>query len=214
MKKNKILIILAFLSISIARAQSFEIDPVDFDTINQITVNGKKTGKWIVYKLEKSSNGKVLTLKSEEGAYRSNKKEGAWKTYFSNGNCKDQINYKAGSANGSVCLYHKNGKISEIGFWAKEHWVGSYKSFYENGKLKSEFNFNDKGQRNGVQKYYYENGSIAKECYFVNGKEKGTLTEYTQAGGVKGETKYKKGKVVSATLIISQQPGTARSKSS
>ena len=48
---------------------------------------------------------------------------------------------------------------------------GLVKDYYEDGKLKSEINFNN-GVREGEAKFYWENGNLKEIRNYVNGRVK------------------------------------------
>ncbi len=58
---------------------------------------------------------------------------------------------------------------------------GLIKSFYDNGKLKSEINYSN-NVREGEAKFYYENGNIKEERNYVNGKVDGLVKKYNKEG--------------------------------
>ncbi len=58
---------------------------------------------------------------------------------------------------------------------------GLVKSYYDNGKLKSEINFSN-NVREGDAKFYYEDGNIKEERNYVNGKIEGLVKKYNKNG--------------------------------
>jgi TonB family protein len=58
---------------------------------------------------------------------------------------------------------------------------GLIKSFYPNGKTKSEINYSN-NVREGEAKFYYENGNIKEERNYVNGKVEGLVKKYNKDG--------------------------------
>ena len=58
---------------------------------------------------------------------------------------------------------------------------GLIKSFYDNGKMKSEINYSS-NVREGEAKFYYENGNIKEERSYVNGKVEGLVKKYNKDG--------------------------------
>jgi TonB family protein len=58
---------------------------------------------------------------------------------------------------------------------------GLIKSYYDNGKLKSEINFSN-NVREGDAKFYYENGNIKEERNYNNGKVEGLVKKYNKDG--------------------------------
>ncbi len=58
---------------------------------------------------------------------------------------------------------------------------GLIKSYYDNGKLKSEISYSN-NVREGEAKLYYENGNIREERDYVNGKVDGLVKKYNEDG--------------------------------
>ena len=58
---------------------------------------------------------------------------------------------------------------------------GLIKSFYDNGKLKSEINYSN-NVREGEAKFYYESGNIKEERNYSNGKIEGLVKKYNEKG--------------------------------
>lgn len=58
---------------------------------------------------------------------------------------------------------------------------GLIKSYYDNGKLKSEIHFSN-NVREGDAKFYYENGNIKEERNYINGKVEGLVKKYNKDG--------------------------------
>jgi TonB family protein len=61
---------------------------------------------------------------------------------------------------------------------------GLIKSYYDNGKLKSEINYAN-NIREGDAKFYYDNGVIEEERNYVNGKVDGLVKRYNKDGKLK-----------------------------
>lgn len=61
---------------------------------------------------------------------------------------------------------------------------GLIKSYYNNGKLKSEINYSD-NIREGIAKFYYPNGNIKEELNFIDGAVDGVVKEYYEHGQLK-----------------------------
>lgn len=116
--------------------------------VNQVFdfIDGQKVGKYIAYF---DSENKLI---KKEGLLNKSNESGEWKYYN-----KQQILVQSG--------VFENG--NKIGLW---------KSFYDNGKLKFEENYNNDGKLNGVYKFYSENGTLTEEFLYKND----LLTEYKQ----------------------------------
>lgn len=61
---------------------------------------------------------------------------------------------------------------------------GLIKSYYSNGKLKSEINYID-NIREGIAKFYYSNGNLEEELNFIDGAIDGVVKEYYENGKLK-----------------------------
>ena len=71
---------------------------------------------------------------------------------------------------------------------------GVWKSYYENGRIKSSVNYKD-GMVNGEAYFYYDNEQKAPraETYFTNDNMEGKYTEFYENGTIKADMTYKKG---------------------
>lgn len=66
--------------------------------------------------------------------------------------------------------------------------------YYENGKLKTEANY-DHDKLYGIGRVYYENGKVSTETNYRNGKPDGLMKTYYEDGTLKEEATYKDGKI-------------------
>jgi len=89
--------------------------------------------------------------------------------------------------------YYKNGKLkSEIPFKNGKR-SGMIKHYYENGNLQVEAPWSD-GKISGLSKSYYENGKLASEIPYIDGKVSGIFKRYHETGNLMGEWPYRDGK--------------------
>lgn len=202
---KKFILVILFITCKIGLAQSFEI--INNDTLNYTDAGGLKQKYWIFYGKTKKVPGFKDDQKVEEGFYQDNKKVGIWKTYFSNGNVKNELTYTNNRPSGYAKMYHANGKVAEEGLWENNKWVGGYKYYFENGNLSYEWNYNKEGKREGVQKYYHENGNVMIEGDWKDGKEAGTIKEYYEDGSIRAEKNFKDGALdVASTKVYEPKP--------
>lgn len=204
MKKKIVFIAVAFLSATFSQAQSFQVSSLTTDTINSTDGKGKKQGRWVFYGGQKDSSCYGKNQIVEEGQYDKGKREGQWINYYCNGNKKSVLSYKNGIPSGKLELFDTTGKMVEEGTWQNNRWVGEYKSYYPSGKLQYAFLFNEKGKRQGLQKFYYENGNVATETDFNDGFEDGIYKEYDNNGKLKTGKIYRKGKIVSEYVSVTE----------
>lgn len=165
------------------------------DTVNFVDNNNLKQGHWVITNEVKNLPGYAPTQVVEEGEFKDNRKYGKWYYYFSNDKVKQILTYNNNRPNGYAVFYYKNGNKREEGIWKNNRWVGEYKYYYENGNLKNHWNYNENGQRTGVQKYFHENGNLMIEGEWQNGKESGYIKEFYENGEKKSERYFNDGKL-------------------
>lgn len=130
MKKNKSLLLIFFLFISVF-------------AVSQTKENEKK---------EYYENGKLEYLgKSINGV-----KTGEWKYYFENGQLKEIGNFENDDATGIWKSYYETGKLKSIGKYIEGNEAGEWKFYDENGKLVETIKYFDGKQSDNIppiQKY-------------------------------------------------------------
>ena len=121
--------------------------------------------------------------------YRSYK----YSPYFSVQSGQYENNYKTGLWQFKDSVLNS----SEHSFYTNDKKNGKYKSFYINGKLKSEGQFKD-DIKEGNWKYYNENEILIKECNYLSGRKFGKYSEYYPNGTIKviGEFAFTSGKEI------------------
>lgn len=170
-------------------------------------------GKAITY----FSNGKPYANYD----YVSGKINGEEKKFYKNGALQYKINSIDGKLNGDLIEYYDNGKIKQkckfikdyrqgyaINYYNNEkntiksegNYIdneanGSWKFYYNNEKLESEGNFNQKGVKDGLWKVYDKTGILLQELNYSDGKFNGSLKYYTKEGKIWEDFNYKKGKI-------------------
>ena len=158
---------------------------ISHENTNRTDETGLKQGYWIV-----KDNESVI----EEGNYLNDKKNGLWKSYFTNGNLKSEITYEQGVAKGNANHYYKDGTLRESGNWQVDHWEGGYKYYYESGQLSYDWFYNENGKRQGEQRYFHANGKKMYEGNWQDGKTEGVLKVYNESGLLVQEKVYNNGK--------------------
>ena len=134
-----------------------------------------------------------------EGFVVNHKFEGLKKLYSKNGNISYQANMINGSgwsfylANGkqygTYKEWYENGKLLEISNWNNSLQHGARVTFFENGviKLKDFWTF---GKRNWLFRDYYSNGNLQTSRIFKNGREEGQTQSYHENGKLQIEFSY------------------------
>ena len=113
---------------------------------------------------------------------------GTVKAYYINGNVSAVFTYKDGKSFGEDILYHFNGKPAIVSTDNCSITDGPLKSYYANGQLKHDYNFQH-GNLHGFYKEYSEKGVLLEEGYFYNGAAHDVTKIYDENGKLK-ETQY------------------------
>jgi antitoxin component YwqK of YwqJK toxin-antitoxin module len=174
------------------------------DTLNREDENGWKQGYWIIKAEMLEGNLCPAGQKVEEGRFLNNRKIGTWKYYFCSGRVKSEMTYREDKS--AYCKnYYENGILQEEGVWKNGDWVGKYKYFYESGKPFYDFQFDENGKREGLQKYFHENGNTMIEGEWSDGKESGVIKEFNAYGQLVSEKTFNEGKL-DETSVKSYKP--------
>jgi hypothetical protein len=94
---------------------------------------GERLGSYIRY----FADGKTAT----EGSYLLNKKDGRWRSYFSNGQLKEENHWRNGRLNGSYQTFFENRQIEEQGRYQRNWKTGLWKHYLSDGSLGSSIDY-------------------------------------------------------------------------
>ena len=72
--------------------------------------------------------------------------------------------------------------------------TGKYTTWYANGQVQRDYNYDENGLTSGEQKEYNADGSLAYRCNYVRGKKDGLEERWNTQGQLIGRTGYKDGK--------------------
>lgn len=124
---------------------------------------------------------------------RKGRKQGAWAKTYDNGNLMYEGEFKNDVPVGTFKRYYQDGKLKSVQEYHNDET--SYIKIYDNdGKtLTSEGKFNDKKQKVGEWKFY-SNGQLFMTETFVDGLREGVSYSFKN-GVVVEECPYKKGKL-------------------
>ncbi len=101
-----------FSGSSIAQHKEFKLTSTG-DTINIVTKDGKKEGKWVIQVGELRGNPGY----DEEGIYRKGEKDGYWRRYSAQGDLLAVENYKLGGKDGLQQYFNYLGDIEREEMW-------------------------------------------------------------------------------------------------
>jgi antitoxin component YwqK of YwqJK toxin-antitoxin module len=85
--------------------------------------------------------------------------------------------------------FYENGNIKSEQNYLNWKFNGKWKIFYENGNIKSENNYQE-GKLNGESKEFYENGNIKSENNYQDDKLNGESKEFFQDGNIMSLKNY------------------------
>lgn len=139
------------------------------DNFGNKSSNFTKIGEWKEGAFQSFyGNGQLLS----EGVYTNNEFDGLWKTYYPSGKLYSEVNYKDGEFLGKATFYYENGKIHRERVYLNNVLEGPNTIYYTNGEKMIELN-HENGRKEGVVKYYNSNGVLQMEKYCENGKDIG-----------------------------------------
>jgi antitoxin component YwqK of YwqJK toxin-antitoxin module len=109
---------------------------------------------------------------NEQGSFKNGRKDGAWVSYYQNGQLRYKDNYKNGETEGAWVGYYENGQL-----WYKKNYKngkseGASVGYYENGQLHDKGNFKN-DEMEGVWITYNRDRSVFKSFTgtFKNGEK-------------------------------------------
>ncbi len=129
----------------------------------------------------------IMYINGEKEAFT-----GIARTYFDNGNIKEEIEFKNGMKDGTSKEYARNGSLREEAEFKNGEVNGIRKMYYDSGKLLLSQEWKD-NEINGISKDYYENGNLSYESIDINGKKDGFIKFYYEDGTLERETSFKMG---------------------
>lgn len=123
------------------------------------------------------------TIRKEDGV-----KEGVYQLFI-NGKLSEKGEYKEGKQEGSRTLFYESGKVQVEEMYNNGRII-SKKTYFDNGELESEGQYDENITMSGEWKYYYQNGKMKEKVNFNNNVEDGVFVEYHENGNLKTEGTY------------------------
>jgi antitoxin component YwqK of YwqJK toxin-antitoxin module len=134
-------------------------------------------------------NGEIKTSKRT----LSNKRHGSQKTYFDNGQLKNDINFTNGvQDDGDVISFYKWGSKARKITLIKGKYQGDLREWYPNGKLKIKGTYNE-DKYHGELKEWYSSGKLKKKGIYSNGKPQKTIESWYENENIFRVEKFKTG---------------------
>lgn len=135
---------------------------------------------------------------SSEGTLKNGKPDGYWKAFYENGKLKSEGNRKDFELDSLWKFYNEEGKLILEVIYRKGKKNGEKVTYLEKEIIRE--NFRD-DVKDGYTKSYYPDGKIKSEIPFIKGQEQGFGKEYGPDGTIITLTEYKKGFIVDRLRI-------------
>lgn len=115
--------------------------------------------------------------------YNSNNNELYTGTVIDTGDVVIEFEVVNGKKNGAFKTYYFNGQLEKSGYMVNDYNVGKWTYYYPNGQISTEGNFkNDMAEGKWIS--YYENGNKMCEGLFKNGKQEYEWIYYYENGQI------------------------------
>jgi antitoxin component YwqK of YwqJK toxin-antitoxin module len=154
-----------------------------------MTVNGKKEGKWVEYYDTIHPN---VSPSYWLVVYKAGNPYGIVRYFRSSGKLSGEAPYVNGEINGIEKVYFEDGKVMKEIPYVNGKENGLMKMYNANGTLGFEANAIN-GRECGIEKEYYPSGKLSQEKPVINDTINGVWKEYYESGKLKSETIYTNG---------------------
>ena len=138
----------------------------------------------------------------ESGAYLKNIPVGIHRKYSKDGTVINAFVYsnsgnvvsegiidEKGTKKGSWKDFYENGKLKDEGKYLNSKRTGNWTFYNKNGKIEQDGNYRN-GKINGPWKWYFDSGKLRREENYFNGNEDGQSVEYSDSGKVIVQGEY------------------------
>lgn len=143
---------------------------------------GKKNGYSYSYSYDYSPEGVMISKE----LYVNDKKEGKAYYYYQNGVLEEEVSYVDNKKEGPARSYDRDGNLTALLDYRNDYLVSRERI----NRLDAE------GKRQGSWKVFYEDGRIHKEMFYRDNQLDGLYKEYNNDGSIALILKYEEGKIV------------------
>lgn len=164
----------------LGRSATMEYDPESGDLVKMSDKfkGDRKNGLRQMW--EDTEDGDFLSWECE---YKDGLANGAERSYWYNGNLREELTNKDGVPDGEKRIYFTDGKLSRVEHYKNGDFVGEQTSYYPNGNVKITETYGEEGRESAYT--YREDSSMELKRITFFRKDKGTLGRE-----VDQETKY------------------------
>lgn len=128
------------------------------------------------------------------GTLVDNKKQGEWKTYYSNGRLLKIENFVNDTLDGKQTIYSDNGNVYTSTTYRMGIQTDSFLHYFSNGKVNVQEWADSNGRKQGLFKVFYENGELSQIGYFKDNHLDDSVKTFYKNGNPKTLEYYKNGK--------------------
>lgn len=152
--------------------------------VNQKDASGKKQGYWQYF----WKDTKVI---KSEGAYKNDKKIGAWKYYYETGELMVLLEFLTDGITSNLKMYDIAGYKMAEGLYTKGKREGNW-YYYGADSMKVGEEVYKNGLKDGLEKVYYRGSTkLYQQTMFVAGKKEGIYKQYFESGVLKRDGTFK-----------------------
>ena len=117
------------------------------------------------------------------------------KSWYRNGQLREEMPLRNGKRHGVARLWHKNGRLASEERYANGLLHGICRQWSESGRLLGEYRM---AQGTGVQRVWHDNGKLQMELSTVDGEFCGRSRSWLRDGALLADDIYLRGKLVDA----------------
>jgi antitoxin component YwqK of YwqJK toxin-antitoxin module len=146
-----------------------------------------------------------LETKPSVGQTVNGKKQGEWKTYYTNGQIAKIENYYNDTLNGQLSYFDEDGQIKGKQFYRMGIKVDSSTMHFSNGQPNLEENKDSTGKTQGLFKVYHQNGQLSQIGLMKDNYLDDTCKTFFDNGQLKTVEFYKDRKKEGTWLYYSKE---------
>ena len=105
---------------------------------------------------------------------------------------------------GSYKTFFRNGNIKEEGIVFENKWDSPFSNYYEDGSLREKRN-HKKGTIDVKHYFHYTNGKVKESKLYINGKFEGDCFNFYNTGQLWIKSQYKNGKLEGTREVYFEQ---------
>ena len=146
-----------------------------------------------------------LDTKPAVGQTTNGKKEGEWKTFYTNGQVAKIENYLNDTLNGQLSYFDEKGNIKGRQFYRMGVKVDSSKMYFSNGQVNQEEKKDSTGKTQGLFKVHHQNGQLSQIVFMKDNYLNDTCKTFFDNGQLKTLEFYKDRKKEGTWLYYSKR---------